>query len=60
MGNIIGWGHSKFGRNDTQSTEDMIAEVVFEAISHAQVDPKDIDNIVVGTFNNGFHRRKKY
>mgnify|MGYP006062793017 FL=1 len=57
MGNIIGWGHNKFGRNDTQSTEDMIAEVVFEAISHAQVDPKDIDNIVVGTFNNGFQKQ---
>ena len=57
MGNIIGWGHNKFGRNDTQSTEDMIAEVVSEAISHAQVDPKDIDNIVVGTFNNGFQKQ---
>ena len=57
MGNIIGWGHNKFGRNDTQSTEDMIAEVVSEAISHAHVDPKDIDNIVVGTFNNGFQKQ---
>ncbi len=57
MGNIIGWGHNKFGRNDTQTTEDMIAEVVSEAISHAQVDPKDIDNIVVGTFNNGFQKQ---
>ena len=57
MGNIIGWGHNKFGRNDMQSTEDMIAEVVSEAISHAQVDPKDIDNIVVGTFNNGFQKQ---
>ena len=57
MGNIIGWGHNKFGRNDTKSTEDMIAEVVSEAISHAQVDPKDIDNIVVGTFNNGFQKQ---
>ena len=57
MGNIIGWGHNKFGRNDTQSTEDMIAEVVSEAISYAQVDPKDIDNIVVGTFNNGFQKQ---
>ena len=57
MGNIIGWGHNKFGRNDSQSTEDMIAEVVSEAISHAQVDPKDIDNIVVGTFNNGFQKQ---
>ena len=57
MANIIGWGHNKFGRNDTQSTEDMIAEVVSEAISHAQVDPKDIDNIVVGTFNNGFQKQ---
>ena len=57
MGNIIGWGHNKFGRNDTQSTEEMIAEVVSEAISHAQLDPKDIDNIVVGTFNNGFQKQ---
>ena len=57
MGNIIGWGHNKFGRNDKQSTEDMITEVVSEAISHAQVDPKDIDNIVVGTFNNGFQKQ---
>ena len=57
MGNIIGWGHNKFGRNDTQSSEDMIAEVVSEAISNAQVDPKDIDNIVVGTFNNGFQKQ---
>ena len=57
MGNIIGWGHNKFGRNETQSTEDMIAEVVSEAISNAQVDPKDIDNIVVGTFNNGFQKQ---
>mgnify|MGYP000102367910 FL=1 len=57
MGNIIGWGHNKFGRNDTQTTEDMISEVVSEAISHAQVDPKEIDNIVVGTFNNGFQKQ---
>ena len=57
MGNIIGWGHNKFGRNGTQSSEDMIAEVVSEAISNAQVDPKDIDNIVVGTFNNGFQKQ---
>ena len=57
MGNIIGWGHNKFGRNDMQSTEDMIAEVVSEAISHAKIDPKDIDNIVVGTFNNGFQKQ---
>ena len=41
----------------TELTEDMIAEVVSEAISHAQVDPKDIDNIVVGTFNNGFQKK---
>ena len=57
MGNIIGWGHNQFGRNETQTTEDMISEVVSEAISHAQVDPKEIDNIVVGTFNNGFQKQ---
>ena len=57
MGIIIGWGHNKFGRNELQSVEEMIAEVVSEAISHAHVDPKDIDNIVVGTFNNGFQKQ---
>ena len=28
MTNIIGWGHNKFGKNDDQTSEDMIADVV--------------------------------
>ena len=57
MTNIIGWGHNKFGKNDDQSSEDMIADVVSQAIKHADIDPKEIDNIVVGTFNNGFQKQ---
>ncbi len=60
MTNIIGWGHNKFGKNDDQSTEDMIADVVSEAITHANINPKEIDNIVVGTFNNGFQKQDFY
>ena len=37
MTNIIGWGHNKFAKNDDQSSEDMIADVVSQAINHADM-----------------------
>ena len=54
---IIGWAHNKFGVNKDQSSENMIAEVVEQAINHAEISPKDIDAIYVGTFNNGFQKQ---
>ena len=54
---ITGWAHNKFGVNKNQSSENMIAEVVEQAINHAEVSPKDIDAIYVGTFNNGFQKQ---
>ena len=54
---ITGWAHNKFGVNKDQSSENMIAEVVEQAINHAEVSPKDIDAIYVGTFNNGFQKQ---
>ena len=53
---ITGWAHNKFGVNKDQSSENMIAEVVEQAINHAEISPKDIDAIYVGTFNNGFQK----
>ena len=54
---ITGWAHNKFGVNKDQSSENMIAEVVEQAINHAEITPKDIDAIYVGTFNNGFQKQ---
>ncbi len=54
---ITGWAHNKFGVNKDQSSENMIAEVVEQAINHAEISPKDIDGIYVGTFNNGFQKQ---
>ena len=54
---ITGWAHNKFGVNKNKSSENMIAEVVEQAINHAEISPKDIDAIYVGTFNNGFQKQ---
>tara|TARA_B100000768_G_scaffold46973_1_gene45750 strand:+ start:821 stop:1987 length:1167 start_codon:yes stop_codon:yes gene_type:complete len=54
---ITGWAHNKFGVNHNQSSENMIAEVVDQAIKHAEISVKDIDAIFVGTFNNGFQKQ---
>ena len=54
---ITGWSHSKFGVNVEQTSEDMIADVVEKAINHAEISPKEIDAIFVGTFNNGFQKQ---
>ena len=54
---ITGWAHNKFGINKNQTSENMIAEVVEQAINHAEISPKDIDAIFVGTFNNGFQKQ---
>ena len=54
---ITGWAHNKFGVNLGQSSENMIADVVDEAIKHAEISVKDIDAIFVGTFNNGFQKQ---
>jgi len=50
--NIVGWGHTKFGRL-TGSLEDLIIEAAREAIDHADVDPAEIDGIWLGNFNSG-------
>ena len=50
---IVGWGHTKFGRLDGRSIEDLIADAAREAISHAGIKAEDVDAIFVGNFNSG-------
>lgn len=51
---IVGWAHSKFGRAAEQSLEELIASVVPDALTHANVSAGDIEGVFVGVYNNGF------
>jgi len=51
---IVGWAHSKFGKAPEESVESLITGVAQDAIADAGIDPKDVDEIVLGHFNAGF------
>jgi acetyl-CoA C-acetyltransferase len=50
---IVGSGHTKFGRLEAQSLEDLIVAAGREAIDTAGVAPGDIDATFLGHFNSG-------
>lgn len=49
---IVGWSHSKFGKLEG-SLEDLIVQVANGAIADAGIEPADVDQIYIGTFNGG-------
>ncbi|MEQ5870837.1 acetyl-CoA acetyltransferase [Sagittula sp. NFXS13] len=51
---IVGWGHTPFGKSDHPDTESLMAAAVAEALDHAGIIPEDVDGIFAGVFNNGF------
>ncbi|MFP1645121.1 acetyl-CoA acetyltransferase [Pontitalea aquivivens] len=51
---IVGWGHTAFGKSDLPDTEALMAAAVSEALVHAGITPADVDGLFVGVFNNGF------
>ena len=54
---IIGWGHTVFGKSDHPDTETLMADAVAQALDHAQIGAEDVDGIFVGVFNNGFSKQ---
>jgi acetyl-CoA C-acetyltransferase len=54
---IVGWGHTAFGKSDHPDTESLMAVAVAQALDHAQIGAADVDGIFVGVFNNGFSRQ---
>ena len=54
---IIGWGHTVFGKSDHPDTETLMAEAVAQALDHAQICAEDVDGIFAGVFNNGFSKQ---
>jgi acetyl-CoA C-acetyltransferase len=53
---IIGWSHTKFGKLD-EDLEGLIAQVSVDALANAGIEPKNVDAIYVGHFNEGFSRQ---
>ncbi len=51
---VVGWAHSRFGKQDALTLEDLITGVAREALDHAGIGPDDVDEIVLGHFNAGF------
>jgi acetyl-CoA C-acetyltransferase len=51
---IVGWGHTPFGKHDAETVESLITRVAREALEHARVTAREIDQIYLGHFNAGF------
>ena len=51
---IIGWSHTPFGKHEADDVESLIARVAVQAVEDAGLEPDDIDEILLGTYNEGF------
>src|SRR5215208_3587654 len=51
---IVGWAHTPFGKLDNETVESLVVRVANEALEHAGVEARDVDEIVLGHFNAGF------
>jgi acetyl-CoA C-acetyltransferase len=51
---IVGLAHSRFGKLDAETVESLIVRVATDAMADAGVEPRDVDEIVLGHFNAGF------
>ncbi len=54
---IVGWSHSKFGKHENDDLESLIAQVAVQAVEDAGLEPQEIDEIVLGNFNEGFSQQ---
>ncbi len=51
---IVGWSHTPFGKHEEHDVESLICQVADQAVADAGLEPGDVDEIVVGSFNDGF------
>lgn len=50
---IVGWGHTKFGKQEAMDLEALIAVAARQAMADAQVEGADVDGVWLGNFNSG-------
>ncbi|MCW5730295.1 MAG: acetyl-CoA acetyltransferase [Alphaproteobacteria bacterium] len=55
---IVGWSHSRFGKLDGETVEDLVCKVAREALADAGIAAGEVDSIYVGTFNAGMERQE--
>ena len=51
---LIGWYHSKFGKLQDQSLEQLMITAAKGAMADAGISAKDVDDVYVGHMNSGF------
>jgi len=51
---IVGLAHSPFGKLNAETVESLIVRVATDALANAGIEPRDVDEIVLGHFNAGF------
>ncbi|MCZ4279632.1 acetyl-CoA acetyltransferase [Kiloniella laminariae] len=51
---IVGWAHTPFGKLPDEDVESLITQVSRQALADAQIEGADVDEVVLGTFNEGF------
>lgn len=54
---IIGWGHTPFGKSDQPDTETLMAGALASALDHAGIEAAAVDGIFVGVFNKEFSKQ---
>jgi acetyl-CoA C-acetyltransferase len=50
---IVGAGHTKFGRLENTTLEDLIVQATRQALGSAEIDATEVDSIFLGHFNSG-------
>lgn len=50
---IVGWGHTRFGKLNEESLESLIVSAAKEALEFANVGASEIDDVYLGTYNAG-------
>ena len=51
---IVGWSHTPFAKHEGEEVESLIGKVATQALEDAGIGPDEVDEIVVGHFNEGF------
>lgn len=54
---IVGWAHTRFGRLTDATVESLAVTAARDALAHAGIDPRDIDEILLGHYNGGLSRQ---
>lgn len=54
---IVGWSHTPFGKHEGEDVESLIGRVATQALDDAGLSPDEVDEIIVGHFNEGFSQQ---